>query len=216
MDKTIEKTIQNLEKNNYKVFYAEKSEDAVEIVRSLLKEGDVISAGGSMSLKETKVYDLFSDKKYVFLDRSAVGLTPEEVEDIYRKTFSCDVYFASTNALTVNGELYNVDGNANRISAMLFGPESVILVVGKNKIVENLDQAVKRVREIASPKNTVRLNKNTYCAKNGKCVASLKENSQMCDGCDSDDRICRNYLVLGPQRIKDRIKIILVNENLGY
>lgn len=216
MDKRTELTIKNLEKNNFKVFYAEKSTDAVEIAKSLLKEGDTITAGGSVTLKESGVSELFTDKKYNFMDRSAPGLTHEEKTEICRKAFFCDVYFASTNALTVSGQLYNVDGDANRISAMLYGPESVVLVVGKNKIVDNLYEAVNRLRTVASPKNTVRLNKNTYCAKTGKCVALTKENAELCDGCDSSDRICRNFVVLGPQRIKDRIKIILVNENLGY
>jgi hypothetical protein len=125
---------------------------------------------------------------------------------------------ASTgNAITENGELYNVDGTCNRVSALLYGPKSVIIIAGKNKIVKDLGEAVIRVKTLAAPPNCKRLNKQTYCAKTGQCVAiGRADEKEMTSGCNSPDRICRSFVVCGPQVFKNRIKVILVNEDLGY
>lgn len=216
MTERISKTITALEKNNIKAFYAENRSEAVEIAKSLINKGDVISFGGSVTLKECGVMDLISNGDYTLLDRSKEGLTRDEIEKIFRDSFSADVYFSGANAITENGELYNVDGNGNRVNAIMFGPSSVIIVAGYNKIVENLDKAVERVKKIAAPKNCVRLSKNTYCAKCSECISLKLKNPQMTDGCDSDDRICRLYTVTGKQKAENRIKVIIVNEQLGY
>ncbi|MEE1077362.1 MAG: lactate utilization protein [Acutalibacteraceae bacterium] len=218
MNCSIEKTITNLKNNNMEAYFCETKEEALEKVKSMIKKGDVISNGGSVTLAETGVMELIKSGDYNYLDRAREGITREEVEEVYRKAFSADVYFASANAITESGYIYNVDGNSNRVAAILYGPKSVILVVGKNKIVKTIDDAVTRVREIAAPKNTVRLGINSYCAANGKCMALNlpTENNEMCDGCMSDARICCNYVLSGKQRHKNRIKVIIVNEDLGY
>ncbi len=208
--------MENLRRNNMEPYYVEKAEDVVPLVESLLKDGETVSAGGSLSLKQTGVMELLKGGKYNFLDRSKEGLTADDIREIYIKTFGADTYFASANAITQNGEIYNVDGNANRVSAILFGPKQVILVVGANKIVENLDEAVKRVKTIAAPENTRRLSCNTYCNKTGHCVSLNSDKPSMCDGCDSNSRICCSYTVMAHQRVKNRIKVILVNEDLGF
>ena len=212
----IEKTMKNLQRNNMKPFYVETKEDVLPLVRTLVNEGDTVSNGGSQTLKETGVMDELKSGKYNYLDRSRDGITREEVEQVYRDTYSADVYFASSNAVTESGCLYNVDGNSNRVSAILYGPKSVVLVCGYNKIVKDLDEAVKRVKTCAAPPNTVRLNCNTYCAEAGKCVSLNKEDSELCDGCYSEGRICCNYVVSAQQRHVDRIKVIIVGEELGY
>ena len=205
MDARIEKTMKALERNFMKPFYAESREELHRIVRELVKNDKLITAGGSMSLKESGVTDLLlSEYKGIYVDRSE-GKTPDEVEDILRKAFVSDTFFASTNALTEDGALYNVDGKGNRVSAMIYGPKQVVLVVGVNKIVKDMDEAVRRVELIAAPKNTVRLNCATPCAKTGECAH-----------CRSDSRICCSYVRLEQQRVKDRIKVIIVNEELGY
>lgn len=216
MTEKISKTIKELENNNIKAYYAENCEEAVEIVKGLINKGDVISFGGSVTLKECGIMNLISNGDYTLLDRSKEGLSREAIEKIFRDSFSADVYFSGTNAITENGELYNVDGNGNRVNAIMFGPKSVIIVAGYNKIVENLDKAIERVKKIAAPKNCVRLSKNTYCAKCGECVSLKLENPQMTDGCDSDDRICRLYTVTGKQKAEKRIKVIIIGEELGY
>ena len=124
---------------------------------------------------------------------------------IFRQAFTCDTYLMSANAITENGELYNVDGNGNRVAALMFGPKSVIVIAGWNKIVPDLEAARQRVRQIAAPANTTRLNTQTPCKVLGSC-----------QDCHSDSRICCDYTVLGQQRIKGRVKVILVGEELGY
>ncbi len=211
----LEILMKNLEKNNMKPYYCENSQEALELVKTLIPEGSVVTHGGSVTIAEIGAVDLVSNGNYKYLDRSKCK-TDEEKQKIYRDGFFADVYLTSSNAVTENGELYNVDGNANRISSIAFGPKSVIVVVGVNKIVKNLDEAIYRVKTIAAPKNTVRLGLDTYCSKNGKCVSLNMECPKMSDGCHSPQRICCSYLVSGQQREKDRIKVIIVNESLGY
>ena len=212
----IEKTMQNLRRNRMEAYYCENSAEARELVKTLISKGDVISNGGSVTLKQTGIYDIISSSDYNYLDRSREGITREEVEEVYRKTFCADAFFTSSNAVTENGELYNVDGNSNRVAAILYGPKSVIVVCGVNKLVRNIAQAVERVKTKAAPPNTVRLGIDTYCAKSGQCVFLNKENPEMCEGCHSDGRICCNYVVCAQQRHVNRIKVIIINEELGY
>lgn len=209
----LEKTKKALEKNNMQVFLADSKNDVQDIVKSLISKNDLIGSGGSVTLKETGIIDMLRTESYNFVDRA--DFTPETINEFYIKCFSTDVYFTSANAITENGELYNVDGNSNRVAAIAFGPKSVIVVAGCNKIVKNLDDAIKRVKTIAAPTNTTRLNCNTYCRESGECIA-LAKGWGMTSGCDSDDRICCNYLVSAKQRHKNRIKVILVAESLGY
>ena len=212
----IDNVISALEKNNMTGIYAPTSKDALSEVEKLLKDGDVVSMGGTVTAAQSGVADLIKSGRYNFLDRAKPGLTPEEVHEVYRQTFSANAFITSTNAITENGELYNVDGNSNRVSAMLFGPDKVIVVAGYNKIVQNIDEAIKRVKTTAAPANCVRLSKNTYCSKSGKCVSLSNNGSQICDGCASEDRICCNYTIMARQRQKGRVFVILVGEELGY
>lgn len=212
----IDKTMENLRRNKMEPYFCETKEEACEVVKTLIKKGDVISSGGSQTLKETGVYDIITSSEYNYLDRTIPGLTKEQIEEVYQKTFSADAYFTSTNALTENGELYNVDGNSNRVSAILYGPKSVIVVCGINKLVKNIEEAVVRVKTIAAPKNTIRLNCDTYCAKTGKCVSLSNEDSELCEGCHSDGRVCCNYVVCAQQRHINRIKVVIIGEEYGY
>lgn len=211
-----ERTIENLIKNNMRAYYCETSEEARELVKTLIKPGDVISNGGSVTLKETGIADIINSDDYNYLDRSRPGITSEEINEIYRKTYSADVYFTSANAVTEGGLLYNVDGNSNRVSAILYGPKSVIVVCGINKIVSTLDEAVTRVKTTAAPPNTLRLNMETYCKNSGECLSLQSENPGICDGCRSESRICCNYVISAYQRVKDRIKVIIIGEELGF
>lgn len=197
--------MENLAANKMKPYYAENSEEAREIVRGLVKDDKLITSGGSMTLKESGIVEMLQ-KEFgtAYLERSAEQ-TREQTEEVMRKAFVSDTFLASSNAITENGELYNVDGNGNRVSAMIFGPRQVIIVAGVNKIVSNLATAKERVEKIAAPKNTARLNCETPCAKTGECAH-----------CRSDKRICCSFVTLAQQRVPDRIKVIIVNEELGY
>lgn len=212
----IDKTMENLRRNNMEPYFCETSAEARELVKTLIGKGDTISSGGSVTLRQTGVYDIITSSDYNYLDRSREGITREEVEEVYRKTFCADAFFTSTNALTENGELYNVDGNSNRVAAILYGPKSVVVVCGVNKLVKNIDEAVYRVKTKAAPPNTVRLNIDTFCAEKGQCVSLNKENPEMCEGCHGSGRICCNYVVCARQRHINRIKVIIINEELGY
>ena len=210
----MEKTAAALERNNMKAFIAETKEEALEIAKTLLKDGDTVASGGSVTLKETGISDLLSSGKYNYLDRT--GLSGDELKKCFRDAFSADVYFSSSNAITENGELYNVDGNANRIAAVTFGPDSVVIVAGFNKIVPDIDSAIKRVKECAAPPNGVRLGLETYCSKEGHCCNMTCSEGDFADGCKSQGRMCCSFIVTSHQRAKDRIKVILVGEKLGY
>lgn len=205
-----------LEKNNMNPFFAKTADDARKIVESLLKKGDTVTHGGSVTLKECGIIDMLKNGDYNYLDRSAPGLSSDEIMEIYRKSFFADAYLTSTNAITVNGELYNVDGNSNRVAAMLFGPEKVIVVAGYNKIVNSLDEAANRVKSIAAPVNCKRLNKDTYCSEKCQCVSLNSDSPTITSGCDSADRICRNFTVMTKQGNKERVYVIIVGEELGY
>jgi L-lactate utilization protein LutB len=204
-EKLAQRVIKNLEKNNMEGYYVKDEKEAVAKLEELLSDGQTVSVGGSMTLFETGVIDFLRSGKYVFLDRYEEGLKPEDLRKIYKQSFFADAYITSTNALTQNGELYNVDGNGNRVAAMLYGPDSVIVITGINKIVRDVDAAVKRVEDIAAPVNMKRLNRNTPCAETGHC-----------HNCNSTQRACNEYVLIKRQGVKGRIKVIIVGKELGY
>ncbi len=215
MDK-IKKVMIAIENNNMCAYYAETKSDVINVISELLKEGESVAVGGSVSLAECGVLDFLRNGNYNFIDRYKPDLTADEIRDVFVSSFGCDTYLCSTNAITLKGELYSVDGNGNRVAAMIYGPKSVVVVVGKNKIVSDLDEAIKRVKTIAAPKNSKRLGCSTYCEKTGNCISLKNEDGYMCDGCDVDNRICSNYIVMAKQRNKNRVKVIIVNEDIGY
>ena len=213
MTDSVRKTIENLQKNRFAVNFIQRKEDVLPLIRSLMPIGSAVATGGSHSLNQTGVIDMLRSGDYTYYDRMAPELSPEERQTMAVKGNTADFYLCSSNAVTEEGELYNVDGNCNRIAAIAFGPKQVIMVVGVNKIVPDMDAAIHRVKTIAAPLNTKRLNCDTYCRHTGVCMGV---GGNMTDGCRSASRICCNYLISGQQRVQDRIRIILVNENLGF
>lgn len=203
--KRIERTIENLKRNNMEAFYVKDEALLLEKICELMEKCSIVSVGGSRTLFETGVIDLLRGGEYNFLDRYAPGLTKEDIKEIYRKSFFADSYVTSTNALTEDGELYNVDGTGNRTTAMIYGPDNVIVVIGINKIVKNLKEAIERNRSLAAPANAKRLDRKTPCTNLGYCM-----------DCSSPDRICNNYVLIRKQGQKGRIKVIIVGKELGY
>ena len=200
----INKVIKALEENNINGYLVNSKEELISKIEELTNSGDIVACGGSMSLFEAGVIDHLRSGRYEFLDRYKEGLKPEEIKQIYREAFFCDAYFTSTNAITEDGELYNVDGNGNRVAAMLYGPDKVIVIAGVNKIVKNINEAISRVENLAAPANAKRLNRKTPCVITGKCM-----------NCNSPERICREYTVIR-KPAPNRIFILLLNENYGY
>lgn len=217
MTEQIKNLILALEKNNIDVIFAETKQDVQNAVRSILPEGCNIAAGGSVSVVESGVWDIIKEPKYCFMDRNREGITPEERLDVFRKTVGCDYYFCSANAVTQKGELINVDGFGNRVASIAFGPQKVIAIVGINKIVKDVTEGLLRIKQVAAPKNAVRLKIDLPCAKLGHCISLEKcDNPDFTDGCNHQRRICASYLISGRQQVKGRITVILCNEELGY
>ena len=204
-EKRINRVIDALRNNNMEGYYINTNEELIKKIRDLIPENSVVACGGSMTLFETNVIEFLRRGKYNFLDRYKEGLTQEEIKNIYRAAFSADVYLTSSNAVTEEGELYNVDGNGNRVAAMLYGPDKVIVVIGVNKIVSCLEEAIQRSKNYSAPANAKRLNRNTPCAKVGYCME-----------CNSEDRICNEYTLIRRQGKKGRIHVLILNDNLGY
>lgn len=208
LEKRIQKTIKNLQKNNMGAAYVSSHEELLEKIRSLLPENAHVSWGGSATLKETGVIDFLQNGSYVCHNRNLHGLTPEERKTISRETFSCDAFLTSANAITEDGQIYNVDGSGNRVAPMIYGPDRVIVVAGVNKIVSNLEQAQLRVQKLAAPANGISLQTGTPCSHTGECIGG--------NGCLAPKRMCCTYTTFGFQREKERIYVLILPEILGY
>lgn len=205
IDKQVESVINALEKNNMKGFFVKDEKELLKVLSELIEEDSVVGVGDSATLQETGVLDFLRNGNYAFLDKYREGITSEEKKQIYIQNFSADTFLCSTNALTENGELYNIDGNGSRVAPMIYGPKQVILVTGINKLVRNKEEAEKRVRNYAAPIDAKRLNKDTPCTKLGRCV-----------DCKSPNRICNDFVTITGQFVKNRIKVIIVGKSLGY
>lgn len=205
IDKQIEKVINALEKHNMKGIFVRNEEELKEVLKGLIQEESIVGIGDSVTLLETGVLDFLREGSYTFLDKYREGITSEEKKQIYIQNFSADTFLCSTNALTEEGELYNIDGNGSRVAPMIYGPKQVIIIVGINKLVRNLEEAERRVRNYVAPIDAKRLNKDTPCTKLGHCV-----------DCKSPDRICNDFVTITGQFVKDRIKVIIVPKSLGY
>lgn len=200
-----EKIIKKLELRQMEGYYVPTKEEVLELVRErFLTDGKSVCWGGSMTLQETGVMDWLRESDCDVIDRAAAS-TPEEEKEIKAKMVNADYFLMSTNAITMDGELVNIDGYANRVSFLCYGPENVLVIAGMNKVVTDVETGIKRVRDIASPPNAVRLNKNTPCAKNGRC-----------GDCYCEDCICSQIVVTRRSGVKGRIKVILVGEELGF
>lgn len=196
--------IENLKKRNMEGFYCATASEAVEKALSLMPENSSITWGGSETLKESGLMNAIHEKNYRLIDRSSAK-TAEESRAIYGEMVCADFFLTSTNALTINGELVNIDGHSNRVACLCCGPQNVIVLAGINKLVPDVESGFQRVRNIAAPPNAVRLSRNTPCAQTGKCA-----------DCFSPDCICSQIVVTRRSSIPNRIKVILIGEALGF
>ncbi|NFA61640.1 lactate utilization protein [Clostridium sporogenes] len=205
IEKQVERTIKNLNSRNMEGYYINNIDQLLRKLKELIPQNSIVGVGDSMTLFESGVIDFLRDGNFNFLDKYQDKLTSDEKREIYIKNFSADTFICSTNAITESGELYNIDGNGSRVAPMIYGPKQVILIAGINKIVENIEEAERRVRSYVAPIDAKRLNKDTPCTKIGYCV-----------DCKSSNRICNDFVVIRGQFIKGRIKILILGENLGY
>ena len=196
-----QKVIKGLESRNMKGYYAGSKEEALKTALALIPEGSSIAMGGAMSAHEIRLVDAVKNGNYNFIDRDVA----EDKRAAMLAAYDADWFLASANAMTDDGILVNIDGNANRVSAICQGPKQVLFIVGMNKICEDLDSAMKRARNVAAPINAQRFGLNTPCAKTGKCM-----------DCKSPDTICCQFLITRFSRHAGRIHVILVNDSLGF
>lgn len=211
------RTAENLKKNNMEAIIVKDRAEALNALRTYLFDGCTIAVGGSVTLEEIGALTLFRSGKYHFLDRYAPGLTDSDRKEIFRASFSADVFAMSANAVTETGLLYNVDGRSNRTAPLLYGPDTVVVVAGINKLVPDIDAAVERVKYTAAPANAIRLHTGTPCTLTGVCASvSAGKAEDICAGCQAERRICSNFVISAHQTVRDRIKVILCREALGY
>lgn len=196
--------IKNLSKRQIEGYYCPDSASALKKALELIPKGASIGWGGSMTLIETGLLDAIKTDDYKIIDRDTAK-TQEEQRKIYGEICCADYFLMSTNAITLDGELINIDGRGNRVAFLCYGPQNVLILAGMNKVVTDVEAGFKRVRDIASPPNAVRLNKKTPCAITGKC-----------GDCYSPDCICGQFVVTRRSIVTNRIKVILIGEELGY
>ena len=201
---TAEEIIKNFEKRNIEGYYCSESEAAADKVMELITENSTVAWGGSMTRGEIGLLEKLQEADLELLDRTEAS-NSEEKNEIDRKAFYSDYYLMSSNAITQDGKLVNIDGNANRVAALCYGPKNVIIIAGMNKVTIDEDSARKRVRNLAAPMNAIRLNQKTPCAETGSCQQCLVE-----------DCICGQILITRKSGATGRIKVILVGEELGF
>ena len=199
-----ESIIKNLEKRNMEGYFFETGAECVKAITDLIEEDSQISWGGSESIKECGLLDALKKGNYTLIDR-LTAKSPEESRELYAKAALSDYYLMSTNAITMAGELINIDGNGNRVACVIHGPKHIIIVAGMNKVVSDVEAGYARVRDIATPANTKRLNKNTPCFHTGRC-----------GDCLSPECICNQVVITRRSGHPGRIKVFLVAEDLGY
>jgi L-lactate utilization protein LutB len=196
-----QKVIKGLESRNMKGYYAADKEEALKIALELIPENSSISMGGAMSAHEIGLVDALKNGNYNFIDRDAA----EDKRAAMLEGYDADYFLTSANAMTEDGVMVNIDGNSNRVSAIAQGPKHVLVIVGMNKICDDVDGAMKRARNVAAPINAQRFGLSTPCAKTGSCM-----------NCKSPDTICCQFLITRFSRHTDRIHVILVNDTLGF
>lgn len=192
-------------KHNMELIFMDNADQLQEYLKGILHSQKTVCVGGSQTLFETGVIDLIRNSDVTFYDRYEEGLSPEGIQEVFRKGFFSDIYFTSTNALSADGYLYNIDYTGNRVASMIYGPKEVYVIAGKNKIFDSEASAIEHVKNVACPANCARYNRNTPCVKLGKCVE-----------CASEEKLCSSYVKMGFQKEKNRIKVIILNEEYGF
>jgi len=200
------KTVQALEKNEFTALFCPTAVAACEYIINEAADADTVAIGGSMSLAEMKIADQLKERGKTILVSKGPGITPEQGMAIRRRQLTCDLFLCGSNAVTLSGCLVNIDNTGNRVGPMAFGPRKSIVVIGRNKIVGgSIEMAIKRIKDRAAPPNAKRLNYETPCAATG-----------FCNDCASPDRICRIITILEKKPKRSDLRILVVNQDLGY
>ena len=194
-----------LKRNGFKAIYADNSREALDKVMSLIPKEAKVGIGGSVTVREVGLVEALKKQDHNIFAHWDKSLKSKEKLEMRKKALTSEVYLTSSNAITLQGQLLNFDGTGNRVAAMIFGPKKVIIIAGANKLVDTIDEAFARIRNVAGPLNAKRLNLKTPCALTGKC-----------NDCDSPDRMCKATVILEKKPNLSDITIVLVGESLGY
>jgi LUD domain len=203
-EKQVGRTINALKKNNFEALFVPNSKAALEEVMKQITDGSTVGVGGSVTLAQAGILEALGKRNVHLIWPAQQAKNMEERQELIRKSFSSNIFLSSTNAITEDGKLFNVDAFGNRVGAMFVGPKKTIIVAGVNKIVKDLEAAEKRVKEWVAPQNIKRLNRKTPCAETGVCA-----------DCSSPDRICNIYVTLAKRPSRTEVFVILVAERLG-
>ena len=198
-----QKVIKGIDSRNMRGYYAATKEEAKELALSMIPEGSTVTMGGAVSAHEIGLIKALKEGNYNYIDRAAAAGPDKRAAEL--AAYTADVFLSSVNAITEEGILVNIDGNSNRVSAIAYGPEKVVMIVGMNKVCNDVDSALKRARNVAAPINAQRFGLSTPCSVTGAC-----------SDCKSPDNICCQFLITRFSNKKDRIHIILVNDTLGF
>lgn len=196
--------IQSLASRNIDGYFFETFEEAKSRVKEMIPMNVSVGIGNSVTLKKMNISDELKGRGNIVYDKT-LSKSKEESRELKRKSLLTDWYITGTNAISLDGHLVNMDHSGNRVAAMLYGPNNVIIIIGVNKITMTLDQAIYRVRNIASPQNAKRAGFNPPCVELGKCI-----------DCRSPERVCNNLVIIEGQNDKDRMKVFIINENEGF
>ncbi len=204
-EKQANSIINRLQARKMEGYYCDTMEDAKEKVIELIGEaGKSVGYGGSMTIDDTDLKEKIKEAGHHLIVREELNQTPEGVKECNAQLINADTFLMSTNAITLDGELINIDGRGNRVAFLIYGPKQVIVIAGMNKVVSNVEDGILRVRNFATPPNTIRLQCDTPCAKTGQCMDCLTNS------------ICCQIVTTRVSMIPGRIKVILVGETLGY
>lgn len=196
--------IKNLKKRQIEGYYCPDKKSALEKALEIMPKGSKIGWGGSMTLEEIGLIDAIRNGDYKAINREK-ATNSEELRKIYGDICCSDYFLMSTNAITIDGELINIDGRGNRVAFLCYGPQNVLILTGMNKIVSNIEEGINRTRNVAAPPNAIRLERKTPCAITGKC-----------GDCYSSECMCGQFVITRFSLIPNRIKVILIGEELGY
>lgn len=204
IEKMMERTVQALKENYFDAAFFTDKKDLISRVMGYVKPGMKIGIGGSMTLREIGLVEKIKKEKVTVLDHWEAGLSKEEIQAMRIQHLTSDLFLSGSNAITENGEIVNIDGFGNRVNSITFGPKKVVIVVGYNKIVPDVEAAIERIKDVAAPMNAKRLNLPLPCAKTGYC-----------HDCKSEQRICRIVSILERKPNGTDISVFIINESLG-
>lgn len=202
-EKRAQVLLKNLRSRHFSAYYCETKEDACRLALDLIPAGASVGWGGSITAEEIGLLDAVRGGNYRAIDRDT-GKTPEERTNLMKQAMLADVFLTSANAISMDGELVNIDGTGNRVAAIVYGPDSVIVIAGMNKVSDNLEGAMTRARTVAAPMNSQRFSVQTPCSVTGACA-----------DCKSPQSVCNQILITRNCKPAGRIKVILVGEELG-